>query len=310
MRAAVFPEFGHPVSVINLPIPQPGPGEMRVHVRASSVNGFDLAVAGGYARDWFEHRFPVVLGRDFAGTIDAVGTGVTRFAVGESVFGVIVKQVLGDGGFGEYVIVADGPGIVPLSENLELATAGALGLAGTSAVLAVEAVAPKAGESVLICGAPGGVGSFAVQLAAQRGAEVVATAHRGDQEDYVRRLGATYVVDRDGDLAAQVRAIRPEGMHAVIHLGGDGPSLARLLAPGGRFASLLGVGPEQLDGAAAQATSVVAWPDSAILKRLGSDVAAGRLRVPIHATYGLENITEALADFADGKSGKIAIAID
>ncbi len=310
MRAAVLPEFGQPVSVTDLPIPQPGPGDVRVRVRASSVNGFDLAVAAGYARDWFEHRFPVVLGRDFAGTVDALGPGVTRFSEGDHVFGVIVNDVLGDGGFGEYAMVSDGPGIVRVPDNLELATAGTLGLAGTAAVLAIEAVAPAQGETILICGAPGGVGSFAIQLAAARGAQVVATAHLGEQADYVRRLGATHVVDRDGDLEAQVRTIQPEGMHAVIHLGGDGPLLARLLAPGGRFASLLGVGPEQLDGAAAQATSVVAWPNAAILERLGSDVAAGRLRVPIHATYRLEDIGEALADFADGKSGKIAIAIE
>jgi len=73
MPAAVLPDFGQPVSLTNLPIPEPGPGEVRVRGRASSVNGFDLAVAAGYIRDWMEHRFPVVLGRDFAGTVDALG---------------------------------------------------------------------------------------------------------------------------------------------------------------------------------------------------------------------------------------------
>jgi len=118
------------------------------------------------------------------------------------------------------------------------------------------------------------------------------------------------VVDRDSDVEAQVRALRPQGVDAVVHLAGDGPTLARLLGPGGRFASLLAVGPEQLGGLAARATSVVAAPDSAILQRLGAEVAAGRLRVPIQATYPLEQVPAAMAHFADGKTGKIAIAID
>jgi NADPH:quinone reductase-like Zn-dependent oxidoreductase len=310
MRAAVLPDFGQPVTLTNLPIPEPGPGEVRVRGRASSVNGFDLAVAAGYIRDWMEHRFPVVLGRDFAGTVDALGPGASRFAVGDHVFGVVLKPVLGDGAFGEYVVVSEDGAIAPTPTGLDPSMAGALGLAGTSALMAVEAVAPGQGETVLIFGAPGGVGSFATQLAAARGAEVIATARAGEQTDAVRRLGAKHVVDRDGDVAAQVRTLRPQGVDAVIHLAGDGPALARLLSPRGRFASLLAIGPEQLDGLAERATSVVAAPDSAILARLGAEAAGGRLRIPIQSTYRLEQVPAAMAQFAEGKTGKIAISID
>jgi NADPH:quinone reductase-like Zn-dependent oxidoreductase len=310
MRATVLPEFGQPVSMTDIPVPEPKPGEVRVRVYASSVNGFDLAVAAGYAREWMEHRFPVVLGRDFAGVVDALGPGVTRFAIGDHTFGVAIPPVLGDGCFGEYVVVSQDAGIVPIPAGLEVATAGVLGLAGTAAVLALEAVALDTSETVLISGAPGGVGSFAVQLAVVRGAEVIATAKLGEQTDYVRSLGAAHVIDRDGDVATQVRALRPQGVDAVIHLGGDGPALAELLAPGGRIASLLVMSAEQLGVDGSRAKAVVARPDGAILERLGGEVAAGTLRAPIDATYRLEEVPAAFAHFANGKTGKIAIAID
>jgi NADPH:quinone reductase-like Zn-dependent oxidoreductase len=310
MRATVLPDFGQPVGVSDIPVPEPGASEVRVRVRASSVNGFDLAVAAGFAREWMEHRFPVVLGRDFAGTVDALGPGATRFAVGDPVFGVIITPVLGDGGFGEYVVLREDAGIAPIPAGLDIATAGALGLAGTSAVLAVEAVAPQRGETLLICGAPGGVGSFAVQLAAARGAEVIATARLGEQTDYLRRLGAAHVVDRDGDIAAQVRALRPHGVDAVLHLAGEAASLALLLTPHGRIASLLVMNPEQLGVDGSRAKSVMARPDAMILERLATEVASGRLNVRIHATYPLEEVPAAFRNFAEGKTGKIAVAID
>src|ERR1700712_4668497 len=105
MRAVVLSEFGAKPEVREIERPEPGEGEVRVRVRAASVNGFDLAVANGYLNGMMEHRFPVVLGKDFAGTVDALGEGVQGYAVGDRVFGVVTKAFLGDGSFGEYVTV-------------------------------------------------------------------------------------------------------------------------------------------------------------------------------------------------------------
>lgn len=105
MRAVVIAEQGASRTLTELPTPEPGAGEVLVRVEASSLNGFDTAVAAGYLAGMMEHRFPVVLGKDFAGTVEAVGAGVTRFAAGDRVFGVVTKAFLGDGGFGEYVVV-------------------------------------------------------------------------------------------------------------------------------------------------------------------------------------------------------------
>jgi NADPH:quinone reductase-like Zn-dependent oxidoreductase len=305
MRAIAIDDFGAPPTLTDLPEPEPGPGEVLVRVRASSLNGFDAAVAAGMTKGAMEHRFPVVLGKDFAGTVEALGDGASRFAVGDTVFGVVMKPVLGDGAFGEHVTVGEQYGITWVPDGLDLATAGALGLAGTAALGAVDAVAPRPGETVLISGATGGVGSIAIQYAAAAGARVIATARPGAETDFVRGLGAEHVVDHTGDLASQVRAVAPDGVSAAVHLAGDGAQLTDLLAPDGRLASTLGLGPAQHPAA----TAIMASPDPATLDRLAADAAAGRLRVPITRSYGLTDVPEALADFAAGTLGKLAVTL-
>jgi NADPH:quinone reductase-like Zn-dependent oxidoreductase len=252
-----------------------------------------------------EHRFPVVLGKDFAGVVEALGEGASRFAAGDEVFGVVMKPFLGDGGLGEYLVVGEQYGIARVPEGLDLQAAGALGLAGTAALAVVDASAPAAGKLVLLSGATGGVGAIALQYAVAAGAEVIATARPGAAEEFVRGLGATHVVDYAGDLSAQVRAIAPEGVPAIVHLAGDGEQLAGLLAPGGRIASTLGYDPDQH----AAAVAVMADPDAATLDRLAADAASGVMRVPITRSYPLDQAPQALADFAAGSLGKLGITL-
>lgn len=305
MRAVVVAEQGAPVTLAEVATPRPEAGEVLVRVRASSLNGFDTAVAAGYLAGVLEHRYPLVLGKDFAGTVEAVGAGVARFGPGDAVFGVVTKPFLGDGGFGEYVTVPEQVGVAHLPAGVDVAVAGALGLAGTAAVDALDAVALRAGETVLISGATGGVGAIAVQYAAAAGARVFATARPGAEEEFVRGLGAHAVVDHAGDVAAQVRAAAPDGVDVVLHLAGDGPALAALLADGGRLASTLGFGPEQHPAA----VSVLANPSGGTLDRLAADVAGGRLTVPVARTYPLAAVTDAFGEFAGGTLGKIGIAV-
>jgi NADPH:quinone reductase len=308
MRAIAIDDFGVPPRLHDLPVPEPGEGEVLVRVRASSVNGFDVSVAGGYLKGMMEHRFPVVLGKDFAGTVEAAGPGVQSLRPGDTVFGVVAKAALGDGAFGEYVTAPEAyTALVPA--GLDLAVAGALGLAGTAALAAVDAVAPLPGETVLVSGATGGVGGFAVQLAAARGAYVVGTARPGEDDAYLRDLGARDTVDFTGDVPAAVVALRPGGIHAVVHLAGDGLELADLLVPGGRIASTLGLSGDQLDGRAVQVMPVLALPASRILGRLAADVVYGQLTVPVQRTYALADVPRALADFAAGTRGKLAISV-
>ena len=309
MRAIAIDDFGTTPGLHDLPVPEPGPGEVLVRVHASSINGFDRSVVSGGVKDMMEYRFPLILGMDFAGIIQAVGPDASRFAIGNRVFGVALKPVLGAGAFAEYVAVSEGFGIARVPDGLDLPVAGALGLAGTAALMAIEAVAPKAGETVLVSGAKGGVGVIATQLAAARGAEVIATARPGGDADFVRGLGAAHTVDYGADLATAVRAIRPEGVHALLHFAGDGQQLADLLVPGGRIASAMGLRPEQLAGREVSVTSIMAMPAAERLEQLAME-AAGRLVIPIQRTYRLEQVPQALDEFAAGTRGKLAIAID
>jgi NADPH:quinone reductase-like Zn-dependent oxidoreductase len=309
MRAIAVADFGAQPDLHDLPVPEPGSGEVLIRVHAASVNGFDVAVASGMLKGMMDHRFPAVLGKDYAGTVEAVGEDVTRVTAGDEVFGVLMRDYVGDGTFAQFVVVPEAVGLTKVPSGLDRVTAGALGLAGTAAHDSIEAIMPSSGETVLISGATGGVGSQAVQLAVARGAEVIATAQPGEEADFAKGIGAHHTVDYTGDIGAQIRAITPEGVNSVIHLVGDGLQLANFVAPGGRFASTLGVGPDQFSDKDLQATAVVALPTADVLNWLAAEVVAGRLRVPVQRTYNLEEAPQAIGDFGKGTLGKLAITI-
>jgi NADPH:quinone reductase len=308
MKAIAITDFGVPATLVEIPAPEPGEGEILVRVTSSSINGFDLSVANGRLKGMMEHRFPVVLGKDFAGTVEAVGAGVDGFVEGDTVFGVLMKRELGDGSFAERIATPTAFA-AKVADGLDAATAGALGLAGTAAHDAVKAVEPKHGETVLVSGATGGVGILAVQLLKARGAHVIATAGTDDEIALVRNHGADDVLDYRGDLAAAVRDKHPHSLGAVLHFAGDGAALAALLTPGGRIASTLGLTPEQLGRDDVTLASIMASPATATLAELADAAATGIIRVPIMRTYRLEDVPQGLADFAAGTLGKLAVQI-
>src|SRR5918996_559841 len=111
MRAIGLESFEEGPKLLDLPVPEVGPGEVLVKVSFASINGYDVSVAAGRVKDYMEHRFPVVLGKDFAGTVEAVGDGVTRGEPGELVFGVFMRGYVGDGTFADYVIIPESIGL-------------------------------------------------------------------------------------------------------------------------------------------------------------------------------------------------------
>lgn len=305
MRAIAVAEAGATPALTELPTPEPGAGEVLVRVQHSSLNGFDVAMAAGYLQAFMEHRWPAVTGKDFAGTVVAVGEGADRFAVGDAVFGVVMKPTVGDGAHGEYLAVGDQYAIAAVPAELAMPTAGALGLAGSAALKSIEALELAPGQVVLVSGATGGVGAIAVQLAVAAGATVIATARPGDEADLVTGLGASHVVDYTGDVVTQVKEIAPDGVAHIVHLAGDATLLADLLAPGGRIASTLGFGPGQHPAV----VSIIADPTPATLDRLAADIIAGRLQLPVSATFDLAAVPEAFTVFMGGTLGKLAITI-
>jgi len=308
MKAVATTDFGAPVTLVEISTPEPGEGEILVRVASSSINGFDLSVASGRLKGMMEHRFPVVLGKDFAGTVESTGAGVDGFAEGDTVVGVVMKPELGDGSFGERV-ATPAAFAAKVPDGVDAAAAGALGLAGTAAHDAVEAVELQQGETVLVSGATGGVGIIAVQLLKARGAYVIATASTDDEIAFVRDHGADVVVDYREDVAAAVRENHSRGVDTVLHFAGDGAVLATLLGPGGRMASTLGLTPEQLGRGDVALASIMANPVTATLAKLADAAAAGIIRVPVTRTYGLEDVPQGLADFAAGTLGKLAVRV-
>ncbi|MEU2435873.1 NADP-dependent oxidoreductase [Streptomyces rubradiris] len=210
MKAVAFHAFGGPevLELMDLPIPEPGPGEVRVRVKAAGTQPTDCAVRTGWTPPGFTITFPHITGGDFAGVVDALGEGVTNFSVGDEVLGYRVQLT-----YAEYLVVPADQ-IVPKPAALSWEVAGCLSASGQTAHTAIEDLGVGAGETVLINGAAGGVGTIAVQLAVARGAKVIATG-REENHAYLRRLGAVPVAYGTG-LIDRVRAAAPEGVDAAL----------------------------------------------------------------------------------------------
>ena len=306
MRALAVTARGASPAVVDVPDRAPDRGEVRVAVEAASINGFDLAVVAGYVWDRMPHTFPVVIGRDFAGTVDAVGEGVENWAVGDSVAGVNTALELGAGPIAEHIIV-DSRSVTAIPDVVTAVQAAAVGLAGVTALDLIDALNPGAADTVVVSGATGGVGAFAVQLAAARGARVVATARPGGATEFVRSLGAADVVDYTGDLAVALRAVTPDGVTKVVHAAGDPAVLGSLLVANGQFASVVGATAEQVGREDVTVTGVMTSYTPDKLAALLEQVAAGQLTVPVAATHPLASAADALSDFGSGKLGKIVV---
>ncbi len=301
--------------VIDVPTPEPGPGEVRVKVLASSVNGFDVFVAKGFARGMMEHRYPVVGGKDYAGVVDRVGEGVTRFAVGDEVAGITPAEMVVSsvGAYAEHVVVPADGFIEPKPANLEFEQAASVGLAALTAQVSVDAVQASEGDVVLVVGATGGVGVYAVQLAARRGATVVASALPGD-DAWIRGLGASEVVDYSSDIVPAVRERFPDGIDALIvavHLGEAFGPTAGLVKDGGRLASIVGgADAESLPARGVTGTDVYGQSDPEAFRTVLRLAAEGALEVPITRTFGFDDLPEALGLARERRSrGKFAVTI-
>jgi NADPH2:quinone reductase len=309
MKAVTLDAFDTPPALRDdLPAPTPAPNEVLVRVRASSVNPADNGIAAGMLKQMgIEHEFPVTLGRDYAGVVEQVGAEVTRYAVGDDVFGFLLhaNPTVHAGSWAELIAVPQDMFIGRAPQGVDLATAGAAPLAGIAAIMAIDALELSDGDTVLIVGATGGVGSFAVQLAVRAGATVVAPALPEDVT-YLRELGVSELLSRDADLAAAAREHHPDGFDAVLDLVNYAPGVpATLVKDGGRVASPTGAA-----GEGPGRTMVMAAPTPENLERLARLLADGTLRVHVQATYELAQAPDALSALGTTHTqGKLAIHI-
>ncbi|MGW2182209.1 NADP-dependent oxidoreductase [Streptomyces sp. NPDC001732] len=216
MQAIVFEEFGGP-EVLHLEEradPRPGPGQVRVTVRAAGVNPVDHKIRSGAMEEVFPTALPATPGGEFSGVVAEVGDGVTGIAVGD--------EVLGWSATGAYAtsVLADTNAITPKPAGLSWENAAALPIVTETAARVLDALEVGDGDTLLLHGAAGGVGSAGVQLALARGATVIGTASPGNHA-YLRELGAIPVAYGEG-LVARVREVAPQGVDAVFDAAGRG----------------------------------------------------------------------------------------
>jgi NADPH:quinone reductase len=317
VRALLLESFEGSPSIREISKPEPREDEILVRVLAAAINPADVAIGAGGFRERYEHLFPVTLGRDFAGVVEAVGSRITLYAVGDEVFGFVptaADKVVHAGSFADYVTVTETSALAIKPPDLSFSDAAALPLSGTVALLAMDAVDPGNDGPILIAGATGGVGRYAVQLAAARGGAVIATGVPADEPD-LHALGASEVVDYREDVAAAVRQRHPEGVAGLVYLihpPTDFASLAMLVRSGGRIATTVHAADvDALGATGVTATNLVAASDPLLIKRLGELARSGAIAPRIERVYPLERVTEGFLHIASAKArGKLGVAVD
>jgi NADPH:quinone reductase-like Zn-dependent oxidoreductase len=313
MRALNVQAAGEQPQVSDLPIPEITDGHVLIKVKAAGLNGLDSALASGMMAAMMPHEYPLVLGRDAAGVVEAVGAGVDDVTVGDEVFGhVLFAPPFKAGTLAEYALLPAAT-VSPKPAQLDDITAAALPLAGAAAVASVEAIDPQPGQTVLVTGASGGVGSFALQLLAARGATVLATG-TGDDAARLTELGAASVIDYTATpVAEQVLAAHPDGVDALIDLVSRTADSLPLTAvrKGGKIASTLGAASEEtLAAAGLTGSNIMASPVRDVTVPLAEQAAAGTLKVDVTTVLPLDQAADGLATIACAQArGKIVIKI-
>jgi NADPH:quinone reductase-like Zn-dependent oxidoreductase len=306
MKAITLSEYGGPdaLRLTDLPDPKVAPGEVLVRVKAAGVNPVDWKLAQGALDGLMETHFPLIPGWDVAGVVERVGLDVEEYAPGDEVFGYVRKDTVQFGAYAELVsahvrLLARKPAALSWEQ------AAGLPLAGLTAYQAIERVGVRAGETVLVHAAAGGVGSLGVQIAVARGARVIGTAS-AHNHDFVRRRGAEPVTYGPG-LADRVAELAPQGVDAALDfVGADAVDVSlRLLQGPQRLASIA-------DPTAAEKGGHYVWvrPDSADLTALADLADKGKLTVHVDRVLPLAEAAEAWRLSAQGHTrGKLVLSV-
>jgi NADPH:quinone reductase-like Zn-dependent oxidoreductase len=302
VKAVRFSEYGgvDVLDVVEVPVPEPGPAEALVQVKAAGINPGEAKIRQGLLHSRFPATFPSGEGSDLAGIVAKTGNGVSGFTAGDEVIGYTDNRA----SHAEYAIVA-AEHLTPRPDAVPWEAAGSLYVAGCTAYAAVRAVALASGDTVVVSGAAGGVGCLTVQLAALTGATVVGLASER-HHDWLRSQGVIPVTYGDG-VADRIRAATPR-TDAFIDTFGAGYV---------RLALELGVSPDRIDTIAnftaaaeygVKAEGNAAAASARTLAKLAELVAAGKLEVPIAATFPLEAVRDAYRQLDEGHTrGKIVL---
>jgi NADPH:quinone reductase-like Zn-dependent oxidoreductase len=302
VKAVRFDAYGgvDVLNVVDVPLPAPGPGQVLVQVKAAGINPGEAKIRDGLLHERWPATFPSGQGSDLAGVVAALGTGSVCLAVGENVIGYTDNRA----SQAEYVLV-EATHLAPKPDTVPWEVAGGLCVAGATAYAAVRAVAPGGGDTIVVAGAAGGVGSIAVQLARLAGATVIGLASQANH-DWLAGHGVIPVAYGDG-VADRIRHAAPRVDGFIDTQGSDYVQLALEL----------GVSPARIDTIAnfdavaeygVKAEGNAAGASAGTLAQLAALIAGGQLEVPIAATFPLENVRDAYRLLAGGHiRGKIVL---
>ncbi len=297
VRAVVYTQYGEPdvLSVGEVAEPHAGRGQVRIAVRAASVNPFDWKQLSGAMARGERPAGPTVPGSDAAGVVDEVGEGVAGVHVGDPVFG------LGRGTAAEYAVLT---AWAPKPPNVSFEVAAGLGVTGETAVRVLDLLGLAPGRTVVVDGASGGVGTVTVQVAVSRGLGVIGTSSPANA-DFVRSLGALPTTHGEG-LADRVRAIAPDGVDGGIDTAGRGSvrDLVALTGDPGKVVTIADFGAAEL-GVQVTTSSAGGAPRLAEVAAL---VTQGRLELPVAGTYPFGRAAEAFHVSREGHvRGKLVL---
>jgi NADPH:quinone reductase-like Zn-dependent oxidoreductase len=312
MRVIAVNEYGAVPVLMEVPDPQPGPGQVLIKVEAAGINPMDRMIADGALEPLGPAQFPLVLGVDVAGIVEAVGDGARRFAIGETLFGQLLIAPWGSAGtYAERVAVSEDQPLARVPRDLDPVVAAALPTAGSTALEIVESLEPLSGKTVVLVGAAGGVGSFATQFAANAGAHLVAVAG-ADASDRLRGYGAAEVIDyRAGSVPDTLRRAHPDGVDVLIDVASDADgfaALASLVRTGGtalktRFQFVADI--ESLASRGVTGVNYELSASSGVLERVAEAIDSGRIVAPPIARIALDDVPG--LNGKAGPDGKIVI---
>ncbi|TQF01514.1 NADP-dependent oxidoreductase [Kitasatospora acidiphila] len=306
-KAIAFHEYGGAdvLRPIDIEVPAPGPGQVRVAVRTIGVNPLDHKVRSGVMTEVFPVTFPAVSGYELAGVVESLGEGVSGFAPGDAVFGAVMG-----GGYAEQVLVP----AVMLShkpDSLGWEEAAAIPVAAETSERALNVLGVRPGETLLVHGAAGGVGTVLLQFARARGITVVGTASEANH-DHLRELGAIPVTYGEG-LAERVRAAVPGGVDRVLDVAGQGGVLPLSIELTGRADRVLTIA--DFEGAEKYGILATGGSDTEFHHQPAYTAAlalheAGTLRLPLHRVFPLAEAAQAQRVSEHGHlRGKIVLTV-
>lgn len=312
MKAVAVKAFKAIPQLMDVEEPAVKDGFIKIKIAAAGLNPFDWKTIDGILKDHMPHVFPLIIGADAAGIVVETGAGVTRFRTGDRVYGQVLHAPVGEGAYAEYVAVPETAPIAKAPENIPLADAAAAPTAGMTAIQLVAKTGLTAGQTLLLIGATGGVGSFAVQAAKLKGIRVIATVSSAAAAERIRSLGASETIDYK---KAPVDEQFPGGADALIDLVSDAAGFEKMSAlvkrGGAAFTTQFVADKTGLEEKGLHGGNFETKSTTASLDELRALIDGGKIVIPVDRRVSLAGAPAAIAESRERKSkGKTIILID